>query len=121
MFRVCSACGTTVDRKDCHKNRYAEYICWRCQSAGVKFVRRRRLGNFMRWALPVGLFGFVTASLALLSIWLGIVSGDKFSFFGGERDEFIDTRIGTSLNAPIQARLQESAVQAASSPRHNQP
>lgn len=121
MFKVCSACGTTVDRQDCHKNRYAEYICWRCQSAGVKFVRRRRRRHVMKWALPVVVLGFTAASLILLSIWVGILTVDSFSFFGDEPEEYFDTRVGTSLNVPINARLNESAVQAASSPRHGNP
>ncbi|MDO9196724.1 hypothetical protein, partial [Rhodoferax sp.] len=121
MFKVCSACGTTVDRQDCHKNRYAEYICWRCQSAGVKFVRRRRRHHVVRWALPVVVLGFAAAGLILLSILAGILPVDSSSFFGDEPEEYFDTRVGTSLNVPINARPSESAVQAASSPRHGNP
>ena len=60
MLITCFACSISVDRKDCHKNRYDEYICRKCQSAGVKITLRRRLLNlkkklqkleFMFWRL----------------------------------------------------------------------
>lgn len=75
----------------------------------------------MRWALPVVVLGFTAGSLVLLSIWVGILPVDSSSFFSGEPEEYFDTRVGTSLNVPINARLNESAVQAASSPRHGNP
>lgn len=116
MFKVCSACGTTVDRQDCHKNRYAEYICWRCQSAGVKFVRRTPRRRVMRWAVSFVVLGFTAASLILLSIWVGILPVDSSSALGGEREEYFDARAGTSLNVPSNARPNERAVEAAPSP-----
>lgn len=41
--KICSVCGVTVARKDCHKNRYGKYICRNCQAAGVKPTRRQKL------------------------------------------------------------------------------
>lgn len=86
MSRICSVCGAAVARKDCHKNRYTEYICRKCQAAGIKFTRRGQLRYWMKWALPVFLLSLVIASLALLLMWPSLVTGSSFDFLGGERD-----------------------------------
>ena len=70
MFKVCSACAATVERKDCHRNRYGEYICRKCRTAGIKFTWQRRLRHrtklMARKYLPV----LPVAALALLVIWV---------------------------------------------------
>ena len=70
MFKVCAACGATVDRKDCHKNRYAEYICRNCSSAGIKFTWRRRLWCRARLKLRKLLRLLPVAGLVLLLVWV---------------------------------------------------
>ena len=70
FLKTCSACNISIERKNCHKNRYNEYICRTCQSAGVKLTWRRRLKNlrkklekiepkFWRIAIKTGLAVFV--------------------------------------------------------------
>ncbi len=74
-MKICSACGATVARTDCHRNRYREYICHACQARGVRFTWSRRLhtrwrqfrkarGRQLAWALIV--FGSASAGL----VWL---------------------------------------------------
>jgi hypothetical protein len=70
MSVVCSACGATVDRRDCHKNRYGEYICRKCASAGIKFTRRRRLRLRTQAKLRKYLPMLPVAALILLLIWV---------------------------------------------------
>ncbi len=64
MSRVCSGCGATVPRVDCHKNRYAQYICRRCQAAGIKFTRRGQMGYWWKRARL-----FIAVSLTVLTMW----------------------------------------------------
>jgi hypothetical protein len=53
--RICIWCGVAVLRKDCHKNRYGEYICHPCLRSGRRMSRRRQLRRWMatggRWLL----------------------------------------------------------------------
>ena len=70
MFVICAACGASVDRNDCHKNRYAEYICRKCGSAGIKFTRRRRTRLLIQAKLRKFLAVLPIAGMVLLLIWL---------------------------------------------------
>jgi recombinational DNA repair protein (RecF pathway) len=70
MFKVCAACGATVDRKDCHRNRYGEYICRKCSAAGIKFTWHRRLRHLAKAKLRKFLPMLPVAGLALLLIWV---------------------------------------------------
>ena len=72
MLKKCSVCGTAVRRRDCHKNRYGEYICRPCQANGVRFTPRRQLiHGGKKWLLRfVGLL-LLTGVLALFFWWLG--------------------------------------------------
>ncbi len=67
MSRICSACGATVARYDCHKNRYGEYICRKCQRAGIKFTWRLR--NLKKWAVPAFLLSLSVAALAMWAFY----------------------------------------------------
>ncbi len=57
--RRCATCGNTVERKNCHKNRFGEYICRTCQAAGLKatplrkqrHVTKKVIKKMTRWAL----------------------------------------------------------------------
>ena len=63
----CATCGNNVERKDCHKNRFGEYICRTCQAAGLKatplrkqrHVTKKMLKKMARWAL-LGMAAAVT-------------------------------------------------------------
>jgi hypothetical protein len=61
-MKTCSGCRKEVPRKDCHHNRFGEYICRDCQNAGLKFTwryaplgwvkqRSRRLGIGLAYVL----------------------------------------------------------------------
>jgi hypothetical protein len=112
MSRICSACGTVVARKECHKNRYGEYICRECQSAGIKFVRQRQPGNPMRLVIQVFLFGFAVASLLFLVTWQFFLDSGSVPAIGGAYDAVIDTSGGTLLNPPVNAQRVEDPGQA---------
>lgn len=109
--RVCSACGTTVDRKDCHKNRYSEYICRRCQSDGIKFAKRGRRHRLLRWAVPLFFTTVITAGLLMLAIWMRLVTFDGFTFSDGDGGSFFGRHQGISLNALIKTKSADSAGQ----------
>src|SRR5512133_3216109 len=114
MSRVCSACGTSVARGDCHKNRYGEYICRECQSAGIKFVRRGPPSNVMRLVIQVFLFGLIVASLVFFVTWQFLLASDSSPVVGGVYDAAIDTSVGTSLIRPGTAQRIESPSDAVS-------
>ena len=42
-LRECAFCARQVERKNCHRNRYREYICRECQSSGRRFTIRGKL------------------------------------------------------------------------------
>lgn len=121
MFRVCSACSSTIERKDCHKNRYSEYICRRCQAAGTKFTPAGQRRYVMERALSVILLRFAIACLVFLAISISLLAFDSFSIFGKESEVLFDRRTGVSLNAEIKARLNESPVQPDLPPKHEKP
>ena len=66
FLRVCSACGATVERNLCHKNRYGEYICRKCQHDGVEFTWRQRLRYSKKWLIPAF---FLSLAIAGLVLW----------------------------------------------------
>lgn len=121
MSRVCSACGATVARKDCHRNRYAEHICRQCQAAGIKFTRRGQLRYLIKRPLAIILLMLVITSLVLLAMWTNLLTFESFSFFSGEHEVRIDTPNGASLNAPIEARRIESPSQSTPPPKNEKP
>jgi hypothetical protein len=119
MSRACSACGAIVAREECHKNRYAQYICRQCQSTGIKFVRQRPSHRSRRLAIQVFLFGVVVASLVFLLAWQFFAASESFPGLAGGDEAAIDTRAGVSLSAPIRARLQENLRQVAPPPKND--
>jgi hypothetical protein len=70
MYKVCSTCGTNVERKDCHRNRFGEYICRSCQAAGVKFSWRRRLHRLTQKTLRKILWGLTGVSIVVVFVWM---------------------------------------------------
>ena len=69
MNRQCAACGTVVARKECHRNRYAEYICHPCQAKGIKFTRRGRRRYTLKRALAPLLVATLFVSVLLWVAW----------------------------------------------------
>ena len=68
--KECALCGTTVARKDCHKNRYAQYICHPCQAAGGKATWRLRLKQQLI-TLPRRLgWQLAATGTAVVMVWL---------------------------------------------------
>ena len=68
-LRVCSACGATVARQDCHKNRYAEYICHQCRRDGISFTRLAQFRHFFRWSPGRAFLFLAVVGLVLLAAW----------------------------------------------------
>jgi hypothetical protein len=121
MFRVCSSCSATIERKDCHKNRYSEYICRKCQAAGTKFTPEGQRRYVKRRVLSVIFPRIAIAFIVFLVISISLVIFDSFPFFGSETEVLFDRLAGVSLNAPIKARLNESQVQTVLPPKREKP
>jgi hypothetical protein len=69
MYRKCFSCGATVLRRDCHKNRYGEYVCRACQGGGARFSL---LAGWRYWAVraPVLILSSISITLLIaLVIW----------------------------------------------------
>jgi hypothetical protein len=80
MTRQCAACGKVVPRRDCHKNRYTEYICHACQQAGIRFTAQgRRQYLLKRLRAPV-LVGLGVVSVVLLVLWPYLMKSGIFDF-----------------------------------------
>jgi hypothetical protein len=121
MFRVCSACGATIERKDCHKNRYSEYICRKCHATGIKFTPEGQRRYVMRQAFPVIFLRLAIACMVFLAIAASLLIFDSFSFFGSAPKVLFDRRAGVSLNAPITARLNANQVRTDLPPKREKP
>lgn len=68
--KECFLCGATVARKDCHKNRYAQYICHPCQATGGNIswrVRVRQQGNAL---LRRGGWSLAGVGAVVVLVWL---------------------------------------------------
>lgn len=70
MSKVCSACGATVERNRCHKNRLGEYVCWKCQAARTELPWHLRLRYLTRGMLPGFLMLLPVAVMVLLMMWV---------------------------------------------------
>ena len=82
--KICSVCGLTVARRDCHKNRYGKFTCRNCQAVGVKTPRRQRLLHRSRravWGFWLGLVGVVIVGLLAWIAYALFVHLDIFKFF----------------------------------------
>ena len=69
MLRQCSGCGVTVARRDCHKNRYGEYLCRTCQAAGMRFSRTAPLRRWLGQTPAIVLWSLAGTALIALAIW----------------------------------------------------
>lgn len=70
ILKKCGSCGASVERKDCHKNRFAEYICRQCQAAGIKASWRQRLQGLTQTMLRKVWLGMAGLSLSVLLLWM---------------------------------------------------
>ncbi|MEO7160338.1 MAG: hypothetical protein ABJA84_04730 [Polaromonas sp.] len=75
----------------------------------------------MKCSLSVLFLCVTIAFLVFPAIWMDILTFDSFSSFGREREVFIDTRGGVSLNAETKARLIEDSGQTALPPKAENP
>ena len=77
-FRICAACGDSVERHACHKTRHAQYICHGCQRAGVELESSKQLLPFtMSWRY--GLLVAAGVAVGLLAIWLLYAAAEKLT------------------------------------------
>jgi hypothetical protein len=73
-MKTCVGCGATVARRDCHRNRYGEYVCRTCQEAGIRFSPARsrvyRLTKLLRasrtWLVCLAVAVAVLATIYVL-------------------------------------------------------
>ena len=82
--KICSVCGLTVARRDCHKDRYGNYICKNCQAAGAKPGWRQRLLRGARRVVRgfwLGLAGVMAAGVLAWIAYALFVHIDIFKFF----------------------------------------
>lgn len=109
MLRVCSSCAETVERKDCHKNRYSQYICRRCQISGAKsahgapwryFARRRSL---LKWTLSAVFLCVIIGGMVNPASFADILASNFISLLGSKMEPPIDTRGGVLLSAENKA------------------
>ncbi len=80
MTRQCAVCGKVVPRRDCHKNRYMEYICHACQATGIRFTPQgRRQYLLKRLRAPV-LIALTVVGIVLLVLWPYLMKSGIFGF-----------------------------------------
>jgi hypothetical protein len=72
MQKVCFKCGETVERRDCHKNRFGEYICRSCQAGGVKASWYRPLSKIVKMMFRQILLWLAGAAVIALFVWMFI-------------------------------------------------
>ncbi len=69
-MRACATCGAEVMRRDCHHNRYDEYICRACLGKGLKFTAMgRTVSRAGRWA-RLASHGATKVALALIGFYV---------------------------------------------------
>jgi hypothetical protein len=70
MSKVCATCGTHVEREDCHKNRFGEYICRNCQEAGIKFTWKQRLRQLTKTTVRRIVWSLTFTAIAVVFVWM---------------------------------------------------
>ena len=102
--RVCTACGATVQRRECHKNRYSEYICRNCQSDGIRFTWRARCKFYRDLSLPLLILTFLVGLVLMWTLLLLVKS---------ESHEDPDGEQNVSVAPPIETAFEASSVDSA--------
>lgn len=92
--RSCAACGSVVDRSELHKNRYAQYICRQCRSAGVRFVGIKHVSHLFS-KTPAAIIGMIVGAVAVLLLLavLLLVSTLYYSYSLGDLIEALKTLV----------------------------
>lgn len=80
MPRACSVCSAVVPRKDCHKNRFGEYICRTCHDSGRTYTPGRRFRYRSKRMFSRLLLGFASVGVATLLLWALYVIFWEFNF-----------------------------------------
>jgi hypothetical protein len=70
MMKVCATCGATVERTQCHKNRFGEYICRACQGAGIRSSWFRRWRHVTKKTVRRAVYGVGGVGLLVLLVWM---------------------------------------------------
>lgn len=77
--RLCAGCGIEVARKDCHRNRYGDYICRTCQAGGFRFTKEKKRRHLLAKVIRYVLMGLVGIALAGLLFTATYVLFDHFA------------------------------------------
>lgn len=81
MLKICTGCGASVSRRDCHRNRYGEYICRGCQAVGIRHSPRHIGRRAATWLRPRLWLVIPLAGLVLLLLWAFYAVVMKVNFF----------------------------------------
>ncbi len=76
MLTICPVCKTSVPRKDCHRNRYKEYVCRACVSEGARFTWGGRFSHRWRSVAVIFWVSLALVALIVLMIWMYNVAMD---------------------------------------------
>ena len=67
--KACAACGKIVARRDCHKNRYDEYLCKTCRAGGIKFTQGARLRQKSKRVLWRAWLSVTVSGAVIMLVW----------------------------------------------------
>jgi hypothetical protein len=70
MSKICAICHAVVERKDCHRNRYRQYICHTCQAAGLKTTWQRRFRKWTKLEMRKAAQFLAVAGVVVVFVWL---------------------------------------------------
>ena len=68
--KVCAGCRVWVSREECHRNRYHEYICKRCQTKGIRFTWRNRLREYARRSVITVSIVAISGAVGMFILWM---------------------------------------------------
>jgi hypothetical protein len=77
--RRCNFCDQVIARKDCHRNRYGEYVCLECSKKGKRWSSRRRFLKVAKRLLRFALIALIGVSAASGYVWLMIKIMNRIS------------------------------------------
>lgn len=63
---TCAICTRQIERQECHRNRYGEYICKICQTRGHRYSSKGKIARIkryltmaLRWLALLGFFALL--------------------------------------------------------------
>ena len=77
--RNCTFCDQIITRKDCHRNRYGEYVCLECKKKGKRWSSRRRFFRVAKRFLKFFIIGLISVSAASGYVWLMVQIMNRIS------------------------------------------